>query len=198
MTQNLCDLKVKDVGEQGLLKRLQHFCPPEIVGDDAAVLVLQAGRSLVVTTDVLVDQVHFSDRTTTATDAGWRAAAVNLSDLAAMGAMPLGVTVGLALPGDLAVLWVEQLYQGLAQCLRHYGTVIVGGDVCRSPTTTVAITAFGQVLPEQTIRRSVAQPGDAILVTGVHGASRAGLELLLNPSWGLDLTEAERASLIQA
>jgi len=190
--------QIRDLGEQGVLKRLQCFCPAELVGDDAAVVATAPGQSLVATTDVLVDGVHFSDRTTSPEDVGWRAAAVNLSDLAAMGATPVGLTVGLAVSGDVPMAWIEQLYQGLTACLQQYNTVIVGGDVCRSPVITVAITAFGQVLPGQVIRRSAAQPGDVILVTGVHGASRAGLELLLHPSWGMHLHEPERKSLIQA
>lgn len=191
-------LKVQDLGEQGLLARLQRFCPAEIVGDDGALLTTQPGQFLVVTTDVLVDGVHFSDRTTSAEDVGWRAAAVNLSDLAAMGAAPMGLTVGLGVPGNVPLVWVEQVYRGLTSCLEQYATVIVGGDVCRSPVITLAIAAFGQVSPQRVIRRSAAQPGDAILATGVHGASRAGLELLLNPAWGSDLEDAERQCLIQA
>ncbi|MGC1196745.1 MAG: AIR synthase related protein, partial [Geitlerinemataceae cyanobacterium] len=69
---------VKDIGEQGLLQHVQRFCPAAVVGDDAAVLALQTDRSLVITTDMLVDGVHFSDRTTSAADVGWRAAAANL------------------------------------------------------------------------------------------------------------------------
>jgi thiamine-monophosphate kinase len=191
-------LLVKDIGEQGLLARLQRFCPPEIIGDDAAVLVTAPGQSLVVTTDVLVDGVHFSDVTTSPEDAGWRAAAANLSDLAAMGATPVGITVGLGLPGDVSVSWVERLYQGMTQCLQKYHTQIVGGDIVRSPVTTLSITAFGQVHPSQIIRRSAAQVGDAIAITGVHGASRAGLELLLHPEIGYLLKDADRAALITA
>lgn len=192
-------LYVRDIGEQGLLERLQRFCPVDLVGDDAAVLPgPEVGQSLVVTTDVLVDRVHFSDRTTPPQAVGWRATAANLSDLAAMGASPLGITVGLSLNGDVAVSWVEQLYQGITQCLEPYNTPIVGGDVCRSPVITISITAFGQAFPQRVIRRSTAVVGDAIVVTGVHGASRAGLELLLNPQLGQHLGEAEKAALIQA
>lgn len=189
--------RVEDIGEQGLLARLQRFCPPAIVGDDAALLSLTPGQSLVVTSDVLVDGVHFSDRTTTAQDAGWRAAAANLSDLAAMGANPLGITVGLALPPTAPVTWVEQLYQGMAACLELYQTPIVGGDLCRSSVITVAITALGQVSPSRAIRRATAVPGDAIVVTGFHGGSRAGLELLLHPASGQHLAEVDRVALIQ-
>jgi thiamine-monophosphate kinase len=191
-------MKISDIGEQGLLAILQRFCPSDIVGDDAAVLETRPGQSLVVTTDVLVDGVHFSDGTTSPEDAGWRAAAANLSDLAAMGASPLGITVGLGLRGDVPVSWVERLYQGMTECLQKYNTPIVGGDVVRSPVITLSITAFGQVNPSRTIRRSAAQVGDAIVVTGVHGASRAGLELLLHPQKGKNLSDTERQALIQA
>ncbi|MDJ0775263.1 MAG: thiamine-phosphate kinase [Mastigocoleus sp. MO_167.B18] len=191
-------MKIADIGEQGLLKKLQRFCPSEIVGDDAAVLETVPNTSLVVTTDVLIDGVHFSDRTTSAEDAGWRAAAANLSDLAAMGASPVGITVGLGLRGDVSVTWVEDLYRGLTQCLQIYKTPIVGGDIVRSPVISIAITAFGRVRKSQTIYRNQARVGDAIVVTGIHGAASAGLELLLDPQKGENLTESERAALIEA
>ncbi len=191
-------LTIQDIGEQGLLAKLQHFCLAGVVGDDAAVLTPEAGKVLVVTTDVLIDGVHFSEQTTTAADAGWRAVAANLSDLAAMGATPLGLTVGLGLPGCLPVTWVEQLYQGMTECLHSYQAAIVGGDVVRSPVITLAITALGKATPHQILRRSTAQPGDAIVVTGPHGASRAGLELLLHPERGTDLDDCDRQAFIRA
>lgn len=191
-------MKIKDIGEQGLLRILQKFCPAEIVGDDCAVMTTNPNKSLVITTDMLVDGVHFSDRTTKPYDAGWRAAAANLSDLAAMGALPLAVTVALAVAADTAVLWVEEFYRGMTACLQEYHTPIVGGDIVRSPVVTVAITAFGEVECDRTIRRSNARSDWAIVATGVHGASRAGLELLLNPEFGQNLTEVDRTSLIFA
>ncbi|WP_216701598.1 thiamine-phosphate kinase [Gloeothece verrucosa] len=190
--------QVKDVGEQGLLNIVKSFCPAEIIGDDAAVLGVAEGHSLVITTDVLVDGVHFSDVTTSSEDVGWRAVAANLSDLAAMGATPLGITVGLALPAEVQVNWVRGLYQGMRDCLQQYQTVILGGDVCRSSVVTVSITALGQVLPQRVIRRGAAQKGDAIVVTGYHGCSRAGLELLLHPEKGEHLPIDAVKRLIQA
>jgi thiamine-monophosphate kinase len=191
-------LTLQELGEQGLLQRLQAFCPSEIVGDDAAIVTVTPGKRLVVTTDLLVDHVHFSDRTTSPVDVGWRAAAANLSDLAAMGATPLGITVGLALPSTTSVAWVEALYQGLVDCLQSYQVPIVGGDVCRSSVTTIAITAYGEVQPDRVIYRSTAQAGDIILVTGVHGASRAGLELLLHPEQSQSLSIEEQTKFKQA
>lgn len=198
MKRDKSALNVQEIGEQGLLKLVQSFCPPDFVGDDAAVLTTHPGRSLVITTDVLIDGVHFSEQTTSAADAGWRAAAANLSDLAAMGAMPLGITVGLGLPGNTPVLWVEGLYRGLTDCLNQYKTPIVGGDLCRSPVLSIAITAFGEAAPNQLIRRSTARPGDAIVATGIHGASKAGLELLLHPELARSLPESDPALLIHA
>jgi thiamine-monophosphate kinase len=180
-----------------LIQRLQPFCAVDLIGDDAAVLPANAA-DLVVTTDVLVDGVHFSDRTTPPESVGWRAVAANLSDLAAMGASPVGITVGLSLPGTVLVTWVEAVYRGMAACLQQYGGVIIGGDVVRSPHTSLAITALGRVTPGQAFYRHGAQPGDAIVVTGGHGASRAGLELLLNPECGNPLSPQVRTAYIQA
>lgn len=191
-------LLVKDLGEHGLLERLQRYCPPGVVGDDGAVIATIPDCSLTVTTDVLVDGVHFSDRTTTPYDVGWRAATANLSDLAAMGATPLGIVIGLSLPGATPVSWVEEVYRGLHDCLQLYQTPIVGGDICRSSVITLAITAFGTVMPQRAIRRDLARPGDAIVITGCHGLSRGGLELLLAPQRGASLTSAERDRLIAA
>jgi thiamine-monophosphate kinase len=174
-------MQISDLGECGLLELIQPYCLPNTIGDDGAIVHPPTGCELVVTTDVLVDGVHFSDRTTTAFDVGWRSVAANLSDLAAMGATPLGITVGLSLPPTLPVVWLEGLYQGMQACLEQYGTGIIGGDLTRSSVTTVAITALGAVRADRIITRSTARIGDAIVVTGYHGDSHAGLQLLLNP-----------------
>jgi thiamine-monophosphate kinase len=189
---------VEQIGELGLLKRLFKYCPSDLVGDDAAVITLPARRQLVVTTDVLVDGVHFSDRTTAPEDVGWRAVAANLSDLAAMGATPEGITVGLSLPGSTPIAWVERLYQGMAACLDTWGGAVIGGDLCRSNTVSLAITALGSVMPGQAFYRRTAQPGQAILATGYHGLSRAGLELLLSPEPGQAVNNADRDRWITA
>ncbi|MEM9006317.1 MAG: thiamine-phosphate kinase [Cyanobacteria bacterium P01_F01_bin.86] len=190
---------VADIGELGLLMRLQPFCATDLLGNDAAVLPLgDATTATVVTTDVLVDGVHFSDRTTAAEDVGWRAIAANLSDLAAMGARPIGVTVGLSLPGTVTVDWVERVYQGMANCLKAHGGKILGGDLCRATQISLAITALGAVSPSQVIHRNRAQAGQWIVATGPHGASRAGLELLLHPDCQPGLTELDQTQLIRA
>lgn len=171
-------LTVAEIGELALIERLRPFCA-EVVGDDGALVAVAPGHKLVITTDLLVDTVHFSDHTTPPFTVGWRAAAANLSDLAAMGATPLGITVGLGLPGSTPWRWLEALYQGIAACLAAHGGAIVGGDLCRAEQRTVAITALGQVRPDRAIRRDTAVPGMHVVVSGPHGASRAGLAVLL-------------------
>ncbi|MCS6782912.1 MAG: thiamine-phosphate kinase [Gloeomargarita sp. SKYBB_i_bin120] len=186
-------MRLSDIGEAGLLQRLHAFCPAEIIGDDAAWFCPPAGKELVITTDVLVEGVHFSSSplsplpvlTMSATDVGWRSVAANYSDLAAMGAQPLGITVGLGLPPALPVAWVDELYAGMREILQTYGGVIWGGDVVRSPVVSVSITAVGW-LDNVRIQRSTAQVGDWLVATGYHGLSRAGLEMIQN---GIDAPE---------
>jgi thiamine-monophosphate kinase len=180
---------IADLGEWEVLARLRPFCDPA-VGDDAIVCQLPARSDLVVTTDMLVAGVHFSDRTMPPRALGWRAAAANLSDLAAMGAEPLGLTVALGLPPATPWPWLEAVYQGLQACLQRYGGRLLGGDLSCSPVRTLAITALGSVEPGQVIYRHTARPGQVIVSTGVHGAARAGLALLLGelpaiaePTW---------------
>jgi thiamine-monophosphate kinase len=189
---------ISDLGEHGLLQLIQPYCLPKTIGDDGAIVHPPRGYELVVTTDVLVDGVHFSDRTTTAFDVGWRSVAANLSDLAAMGATPLGITVGLSLPPTLPVAWLEGLYQGMEACLTRYRTGIIGGDLTRSSITTVAITALGAVRADRIIARSTAQIGDTIVVTGYHGDAHGGLKLLLDAELGQADFTAQQQALITA
>ncbi len=169
---------IADIGELALIERLKTFCAEGAIGDDAALMTVQPGYRLVVTSDMLTDGVHFSDRTTPPYSVGWRATAANLSDLAAMGATPIGITVSLGLPRQTPYAWVEALYQGIADCLKAHGGAIFGGDLCRCAQRTISITALGEVLPDQAIYRHTATAGQVIVVTGAHGASRAGLALL--------------------
>jgi thiamine-monophosphate kinase len=188
---------LKDLGEQGLLQELQPFFAPQSasipvsVGDDSAVVSFDG--DLVITKDLLVDGVHFSDQTTEAESVGWRAGAANLSDLAAMGASPIGLIVGLALPGDTSLDWILGVYRGLA----HFGVPILGGDTVRSSQRVLSITALGKIQGPP-IRRNQARVGDQLLVTGSLGSSRAGLELLLHPEKGEQLSQADAQVLIRA
>jgi thiamine-monophosphate kinase len=187
---------IKNIGEQGLLKIFRQYCSA-VVGDDAAPMgETLPDHQMVVTTDMLIDGVHFSDRTTSPIDVGWRAAAVNLSDLAAMGARPWGLVMSVGLPPDTEIQWIEDVYRGFSECLRTYDTELVGGDTVRSPVRTFAVTAFGQVPKNQLIQRHNARVGDAIVMTGLHGLSKAGLELLLDENSQENLNEKLKDKLL--
>lgn len=168
---------LQSLGETELLRRLAHFAPDGQFNDDTATLPANDRRQ-VINTDVLVEGVHFSDTTTSAEDVGWRAAAVNLSDLAASGAETVvGLTVGLVAPAETPWQWVEGVYQGLQMALDRYGGVLLGGDCSGGAQRMLAVTAIGSV---GTLRllRSAARPGDWLVTSGPHGLSRLGLALL--------------------
>jgi thiamine-monophosphate kinase len=178
-----------ELGEAELIRRLGAFAPAGQFGDDAALVALALpGRDtadahqLVVNTDVLVEDVHFSEATTSAEDVGWRAAAANLSDLAAMGCHGvLGITVGLVAPGHTPWSWVEGAYAGMAALLGAHGGVLLGGDCSGGGQRLLAITALGQLERGRggPIRRGDGRPGDHLICTGAHGLSRLGLALLM-------------------
>lgn len=180
-----------DLGEWELIKRLGSYAPAGQFDDDAALLEVTADRALVVNTDVLVEGVHFSDDTMAAADVGWRAAAANLSDLAAMGCREvLGLTVALVAPATTPWPWVEGVYQGLTAALRCYGGTLLGGDCSGGSLRLLSVTALGRLGPDGPIRRRDGRPGDALICTGAHGLSRLGLAALLqeastatSPDW---------------
>lgn len=149
------------------------------IGDDAAVLDVPAGRQVVLTTDALVEGVHFRRDWSDPYSIGWKAAAVNLSDVAAMGADPTFTFVSLALPADETVEWLERLYDGLCDCLNRYGSRLAGGDTnAGGAGLVVSVTQMGTVLRGQALTRAGAKIGDVLLVTGTLGDSAAGLALL--------------------
>lgn len=173
-------MQLAELGEWELLRRLSAFAPAGQLEDDAALLSERSGRTLVINTDVLVEGVHFSDATVSARDLGWRAAAANLSDLAAMGSTSVqGITVGLVAPGETPWRWVEQVYEGFAEALERFGGVLLGGDCSSGVQRLLAITALGH-LGNGSIRRGDGRPGDWLICSGPHGLSRLGLALLQN------------------
>ena len=172
---------LRDLGEWELLRRLAAYAPPGQLEDDAAILQPDSGTAtapLVVNTDVLVEGVHFSDTTMGPADLGWRAAAANLSDLAATGCgSVVGLTVGLVAPAETPWAWVAGVYEGLSLALRTYGGQLLGGDCSGGLQRMLAITALGRIGPGA-IRRGDGQAGDWLVCTGPHGLSRLGLALL--------------------
>ena len=137
---------------------------------------------LVVTTDAMVEGVHFSRAFSTPEEIGHRALAVNLSDLAAMGAVPRWATLSLVLPAALPVAEVDSLVDGMAALARRYAVSVVGGNITRTDGPLVIdVTAGGEVGARKWLTRSGARPGDALYVSGTIGAARAGLEMLRGP-----------------
>lgn len=149
------------------------------IGDDAALLQPPPGTELVVTADALVEDVHFRRDWSRPGDIGWKALAVNVSDLGAMGARPLASLVTLALPRGTPVAWVDRFYAGLGECAAAYGCPVAGGDTVRAPDRiALSVTALGTVPAGRSVLRSGAGVGDLLCVTGVLGDSGAGLALL--------------------
>ncbi len=145
------------------------------VGDDAAVLEPPPGR-LLLATDMLVEGIHFDLGLTTLEDAGWKAIAANVSDMAAMGGEPLHAVVALAAPEGGGSL--EALLNGLEQAAEHFGVRLVGGDLSSAPSWFVAVAITGTCGDRPAVLRSGAREGDRIFVTGPLGASAAGLRQL--------------------
>jgi len=165
-------------GEFALIDRYFARPTPSAVlgpGDDCALLQPTPGKQLAVTTDMLVEGVHFL-ADTNPKNLGWKALAVNLSDLAAMGATPRWVTLAGALPkADEA--WLAQFAEGFFSCAQTYGVDVVGGDTTRGPLN-VCITAIGEVEPGHALRRDGAKVGDQIWVSGRPGLAALGLAQL--------------------
>jgi thiamine-monophosphate kinase len=170
---------VADVGEHELIARIRaRIAPPPWVvvgpGDDAAVLEPEPRALQLLTTDALVEGVHFDRRFCPAAAIGHKALAVNLSDLAAMGGAPRAALLSLALPGDLPAADAEAIVDGLLALAARFKVALVGGNITRSPGPLVVdVTALGTVGRRRVLTRSGARPGDEVYVTGTLGAGRA-------------------------
>ena len=178
-------LTVGGLGEDALVaaitQRLADAGPPAGVllgpGDDAAVVAAPDGR-VVATTDVLVEGRHFRRDWSSASDVGARAAAANLADVAAMGAVPTALLVGLAVPADCSLEWVLELADGLGEEASTAGAAVAGGDVVRSEVLSVSVTALGSLEGRSPVTRGGALPGDLVAVAGRLGWAAAGLAVL--------------------
>lgn len=147
------------------------------IGDDAAVLELSPGTRLVATTDLLLEDVHFRRRWAEPADIGWKAMAVNVSDVAAMGGTPRWALIAMACPESTGRDEVEAFYGGALALCDEYGVVIVGGDTAATPAGwTVNVTLLGEAAAP--VLRSTGRPGDVVAVTGALGRAGAGLAVL--------------------
>lgn len=182
---------ISEIGEFGLIERIRRqlergykpLRPSRSIvvgiGDDAAVVKTEPGKLLVATTDILIEGIHFELKTATPYDIGWKLMAVNLSDLAAMGAIPRYGLVVLGLPVDTPVETVDNLIKGALDLAKKFKVFLIGGDTVTSPDKLVVnMVVWGVILKSQILKRSGARVGDKIMVTGTFGDSAAGLKIL--------------------
>ncbi|HEK85851.1 MAG: thiamine-phosphate kinase [Candidatus Saccharicenans sp.] len=181
------NLKLSDLGEFGFIARFStsflRNLPPEVVGigDDCAVVPWKGKKKLLVTTDLLIDGVHFLKEKISAEDLGYKSLAVNLSDIAAMGGRPLYALLSLALAPETDVRWLDQFFNGWRALARKTKVQLLGGDTTKTLNKMVINVALLGEAEENFIRyRSAAEPGDIIAVTGPLGNSEGGLRLILS------------------
>ncbi len=195
---------VSNLGEFGLIDRLREQIaaapgPEDLImgiGDDAAVYRVSDDRMHVMTTDALIEGVHFDRAFTPMPYLGWKAISVNASDVVAMNAEPLYATVTLGIPRNLSVEMVDGLYTGMIDACKQYGMQIVGGDTTTAHALYLTVTVVGHVSPERVTFRRGANPGDMICVSGDIGAAYAGLKILLDQRQALnDLGDAYEPQL---
>ncbi len=204
-------MQVRDLGEFGLIDRLNAMVTRERrgpdngsahgfrllvdTGDDTAAWVAAPATEL-FTTDTVVEGVHFTRDTTPWRDLGWKSLAANISDIAAMGGLPLYALVTLGLPPETQVADIEELYRGMLEIGGQYGVAVVGGDLVRSPVAFISVALTG-IRSGPPMLRTTARPGDQVAVSGWLGSSGGGLKLMLEgksaPATGADfLREAHR------
>lgn len=183
---------VADLGEFGLIDRMQAILgtPDDAtiaksIGDDAAVYRVGEGRVQVVTTDALIEGIHFNRLFMPMEHLGVKAMGVNVSDIAAMNAVPRYATLALGLPHDVSVEQVEAFYRGLRQACDTYGVTVLGGDTTAARRLTISVTLIGEADEADIVYRKGAQPGDLLCVTGDLGGAFAGLKLLLQQQQAL-------------
>ncbi|MGE3798571.1 MAG: thiamine-phosphate kinase [Thermomicrobiales bacterium] len=199
---------VSSVGEFGLIDLIRAELPASVkdhdslsvgIGDDTAVWQPTPGEQLLITTDALVEGVHFDFAWQDWESLGWKALASNLSDIAAMGGRPALATVTLGLQADTAVDDVLDFYRGAARLAEMSTVLIAGGDIVRSPEAiTIGVTVVGETRDGRHLSRSGAQPGDLILVSGTLGAAAAGLQLATLPASDPRRNAATAPALIDA
>ncbi|MFD2203280.1 thiamine-phosphate kinase [Shivajiella indica] len=176
--------EISEIGEFGLIEhlneniKLKNSSSLKGIGDDAAVIA-SGDHVKVVTTDLLLEGVHFDLSYAPLTHVGFKAVAVNISDVAAMNAVPKQITVSVALSNRFSVEAVDALYAGINAAAEHYGVDVVGGDTTASRSgLLISVTAIGEALPEQVVYRSGAKLNDIVCVTGDLGGALVGLQIL--------------------
>lgn len=180
-------MKFSEIGEFGFIESIKKECITSLkgvikgIGDDCAVFGPYSGRVLLFTTDMLVEDIHFLRDKLTPYQLGWKAIAVNLSDIAAMGGRPLFILISLGIPVEMNFELIQDIYKGMKDICEHYTVNILGGDTVASPDKLIInISLIGDAKEKEVIYRSGARPGDKIYLTGNVGDSFAGLKILKN------------------
>jgi len=169
--------KIKDIGEIELLNRLKKFMRSGQIDDDIAEMK-SCKNNLLINTDLLVEEIHFSEKISNAKDIGWKSITTNVSDLVCSGSEKVkSFSVGLVLPPNTHWEWVENLYEGMSEAIQEFGGEIIGGDCSSGAIKIISITAIGEK-NEPRLHRGNAKPGDYLVSTGCHGLSKLGLALL--------------------
>lgn len=194
---------LKDVGESGIIKMISGYsqCKEENIivgiGDDAAVIKPNPKLASVYTTDILIENIHFSLSTCLPFQLGYKSLMVNISDIAAMAAIPKYALISLAIDLNTDVKFIDEFYQGAIKAASKYGVVIIGGDLSKSDILAINVTLIGEAEREMIRRRNTALAGEKILVTGKLGSSAAGLNLLTNEEVSNLLSYSKKEELIK-
>ena len=194
-------MKLSEIGEFGFIERFaskfNHLLPKGVegIGDDCAVLPMNETHDMVVTTDLLAEGIHFLKDKISPTDLGHKTLAVNLSDIAAMGAQPIASFLSIAIPSDTEIEYIDSFMEGYHALSEKHNVALMGGDTARAlDRLTFNVTVMGKIEKGKSRLRSMAKSGDVIAVTGFLGNSAAGLHAVLN---NLDMGDPNIDYLIQ-
>jgi thiamine-monophosphate kinase len=175
-------MRLDEFGEGALIRRIrERFDTPNLIlgiGDDAALFDVPPGHSVVCCSDLMAEDTHFIRTLHPPDSVGYKVVAVNVSDVGAMGGIPMHFVVSLAAPGDLELDWLDGFYDGVQQACRDFNVSLAGGDTSSAKSIFVDVAMIGRVRTGTAVRRSGARIGDNIYLTGMLGASAHGLNLL--------------------
>ena len=195
-------MKLKELGEFRFIDRITEGCLVrregviKAIGDDCCVFKAPENRVILLTTDMLVEDIHFLRNSISPHELGRKSLAVNISDIAAMGGIPGEAVISIAIPGTIEVEYLDQLYEGMKSMAREFQVNLLGGDTTSSPAHLVINVALvGWAAEDEVLYRSGAKEGDVIFLTGEVGASAAGLDIILSGRNFVDRGELFEAHL---
>ncbi|MCX8124134.1 MAG: thiamine-phosphate kinase [Spirochaetes bacterium] len=179
-------MNLKDIGEFGFIRRITPDCiyntknVIRAIGDDAAVFSIGNNECVVLTTDLLVERVHFIREAMTGYQLGYKSLAVNLSDIAAMGAVPQHAFISIGIPKETQIEYLDEIYLGMKDLAKQYNVNILGGDTTSSKADLIInVAVTGVATKDRILYRNTARENDIIFCTGFLGDSRAGLDFIL-------------------